>query len=285
MLLALDIGNTNIVVGVFDRTRLRHSWRLSTQRQRTADEMGMWLVQLFHHGGLRTSQVDGVVVASVVPTLTRPTQEMALRYFGREALVVDAGVVTGMPVLYEAPSDVGADRIVNGVAAYARHARTQKGRCPSLVVVDFGTATTFDAISARGEYLGGVICPGVNISADALFQRAARLPRVDVRKPPAVIGKTTVGSMQSGLFYGYVGLVEGIVTRMRRELGEPVRCVATGGLAEMIAPETPVIEVVDRDLTLHGLRIIWQLNSGKARAPRPAPRRRTAESPRRRPRR
>ena len=259
MLLALDIGNTNIVVGVFDGEVLLHSWRLSTQRQRTADEMGMWLVQLFHHGGLDTVRVDGVVMASVVPTLTRPTVEMAKRYFAHAPLVVDGGAKTGMPVLYETPAEVGADRIVNGVAAFERHGKVD-GQARSLVVVDFGTATTFDAITSRGEYLGGVICPGVMISADALFERAARLPRVDVRKPASVIGRTTVGSMQSGLFYGYVGLVEGIVGRMKRELGSPVGCVATGGLAEMIAPETPAIEAVDRDLTLHGLRIIWDRN-------------------------
>jgi type III pantothenate kinase len=259
MLLALDIGNTNIVVGVFEGERLLHGWRLSTQPQRTADEMGMWLVQLFEHAGLPARDVDGIVMASVVPTLTRPTVEMAGRYFSREPLVVDGTIQTGMPVLYDAPSDVGADRIVNGVAAIERFGRAGNGS-RALVVVDFGTATTFDAISARGEYLGGVICPGVNISADALFQRAARLPRVDVRKPPAVIGRTTVGSMQSGLFYGYVGLVEGIVQRMKRELGDPVGCIATGGLADMIAPETPAIDAVDRDLTLHGLRIIWERN-------------------------
>ncbi|HOC18121.1 MAG TPA: type III pantothenate kinase [Vicinamibacterales bacterium] len=261
MLLALDIGNTNIVVGVFDGNDLLHSWRLSTLRQRTADEMGIWLVQLFRHGGLEVGGVDGVVMASVVPTLTRPTLEMAKRYFGHAPLVVDGEAKTGMPVLYEAPAEVGADRIVNGVAAFERHG-TADGRPRALVVVDFGTATTFDAITSRGEYLGGVICPGVTISADALFERAARLPRVDVRKPAAVIGRTTVGSMQSGLFYGYVGLVEGIVERMKRELGAPAGCVATGGLAEMIAPETPAIEAVDRDLTLHGLRIIWDRNRG-----------------------
>jgi type III pantothenate kinase len=256
MLLALDIGNTNIVVGVFDGSTLLQSWRLSTLRQRTADELGLWIVQLFGHRQLATGQVDGIVLASVVPTLTGPTVDMARRYFGREPLVVDGGVETGMPVLYDAPAEVGADRIVNGVAAYERHARPGA----ALIVVDFGTATTFDAISRRGEYLGGVICPGVTISADALFQRAARLPRVDVRKPPAVIGKTTVGSMQSGLFWGYVGLVEGIVRRMRADLGDPVVCVATGGLSEMIAPDTPEIDVVDRDLTLHGLRSIWSRN-------------------------
>jgi type III pantothenate kinase len=259
MLLAIDIGNTNIVVGVLDGGRLLHSWRLSTQRQRTADEMGMWLLQLFHHGGLAPSAVDGVVLASVVPTLTRPTAEMAQRYFHRTALIVDSGTETGMPIRYDAPAEVGADRIVNSVAAYDRFGRADR---TALIVVDFGTATTFDAISPDGEYLGGVICPGVNISADALFQRAARLPRVEVRRPASIIGKTTVGSMQSGLFWGYIGLVEGIVQRMRRELGEPVRCVATGGLAEMIAPDTDAIDAVDRDLTLYGLQLIWTRNHG-----------------------
>ena len=219
----------------------------------------MWLLQLFQHGQLATRDVDGIVMASVVPTLTRPTEEMATRYFGRAPLTVDGTLDTGMPNLYGSPSEVGADRIVNGVAAYERYGRAE-GR--PLVVVDFGTATTFDAISRRGEYLGGVICPGVNISADALFQRAARLPRVDVRRPDCVIGRTTVGSMQSGLFWGYVGLVEGLVQRMRRELGEGTLSVATGGLAELIAPDTPAIDAVDRDLTLHGLRLIWNRNQG-----------------------
>jgi type III pantothenate kinase len=257
MLLALDIGNTNIVVGVFHGDQLIHSWRLSTQRQRTADEMGMWVLQLFQHGELAPHDIDAVVAASVVPTLTAPTVEMARRYFGREPLIVDGTVDTGMPNLYGAPAEVGADRIVNGVAAFERYGRAE-GR--ALIVVDFGTATTFDAISRRGEYLGGVICPGVNISADALFERAARLPRVNVSRPEAVIGRTTVGSIQSGLFYGYIGLVEGVVHRMRHELGDPVASVATGGLAELIAPETTAIDQVDRDLTLHGLRLIWRRN-------------------------
>jgi type III pantothenate kinase len=260
MLLALDIGNTNIVAGVFDGGTLRHGWRLSTLRQRTADEMGIWVLQLFHHGRLDPGDVDGVVLASVVPTLTRPTVEMSRRYFGRDPLVVDGKTDTGMPVLYDAPSEVGADRIVNGVAAYECYGRAERR---PLIVVDFGTATTFDAISANGEYLGGVICPGVNISADALFQRAAQLPRVEVRRPDHVIGRTTVGSMQSGLFYGYVGLIEGIVARMRTELGARTGCVATGGLAELIAPETPAIDVVDSDLTLHGLHMIWNRVGGQ----------------------
>jgi type III pantothenate kinase len=180
---------------------------------------------------------------------------MTRRYFDRDVLIVDPASNTGMPVLYDPPADVGADRVVNGVAAYELYGR--KAGAP-VIVVDFGTATTFDAITAAGEYLGGVICPGIQISADALFQRAARLPKVEVRKPPAVIGRTTVGSMQSGLFFGYVDMVEGIVRRMRQELGPPIaRCIATGGMADTIAAETSVVEEVNPDLTLHGLRMIW----------------------------
>jgi len=257
MLLAIDIGNTNIVLGVFDKDRLVQSWRLSTTRQCTADELGIWVCQLFEHRRVDIASISGVIMASVVPQLTGTTVKMIERYLGRNPLVVEGGVRTGMPVLYDTPADVGADRIVNGVAAFERYGRPA-GK--AVIVVDFGTATTFDAISQAGEYLGGVICPGVQISADALFQRAARLPRVDVRRPANVIGRSTVGSMQSGLYYGYVGLVEGLVARMRAELSSPAVCIATGGLAELIGPETTTIETVDRDLTLHGLRMIWERN-------------------------
>ena len=260
MLLAIDIGNTNIVLGVFDGTTLRHSWRLTTARDRTSDELGLTVTQLLDRDGLELSNIDGAVMASVVPPLTATMIDMCRRYLGRDPLNLEAGVETGMPILYEHPSEVGADRIVNGIAAYEAYGRQRK---LPLIVVDFGTATTFDAISAAGEYLGGVICPGIGISADALFQRAAKLPRIDVRKPPNVIGRTTVTSMQSGLFYGYVGLVEGLVHRLRKELGGAAYCVATGGLAEVISPETGVVDVVDRDLTLQGLRILWERNQKK----------------------
>ena len=260
MLLAIDIGNTNIVLGVFEDAALGRSWRLATARDRTADELGLMVSDLLERGKIALATIDGVVLASVVPQLTGPVIEMSNRYLGLTPLNVEAGTDIGMPNLYAHPSEVGADRLVNGVAAYEAYGRE---RGVPLVVLDFGTATTFDAISAKGEYLGGVICPGIQISADALFQRAARLPRIDVRKPANVIGRTTVTSMQSGLFFGYVAMVEGLVSRLRRELGGSAFCVATGGLADVIAPETNVVDAVDRDLTLQGLRIVWERNRGK----------------------
>jgi type III pantothenate kinase len=261
MLLAIDIGNTNIVLGVFDGTTLLHSWRLTTMRERTGDELGLLVDGVFASAKLDRKKITGVILASVVPPLTGPAQAMVQRYFDLKTLVVEATLDTGMPVLYDTPADVGADRIVNGIAAYEKYGRA--GKSP-LVVVDFGTATTLDAISGAGEYLGGAICPGVTISADALFQRAARLPKIDVRKPATVIGRTTVGAMESGLFWGYVDMVEGLVRRMSAELvgtsDARVVCVATGGLAAIIAPETKLIQHVDPDLTLDGLRIVWERN-------------------------
>src|SRR5438067_4513798 len=257
MLLAIDVGNTNIVLGVFERGALVESWRLATLRERTSDEIGIWVSQLFQHRSLDPNRIDGIVLSSVVPPLTGTIMTMARRYFGLTPLNVDSSVDTGMPLLYKHPAEIGADRIVNAVAAYQIYGRDRQ---VPLIVVDFGTATTFDAVSAKGEYLGGVICPGVQISADALFQRAARLPRVDVRKPCEVIGRSTVGAMESGLYYGYVGLVDGLVRRMKQELGEQTICVATGGLADLISPEVALIEHVDPDLTLQGLRMIWERN-------------------------
>jgi len=256
MLLAIDVGNTNIVLGVFDGEALVQSWRLQTLRERTADELGLIVDGLFSHSRIERVQVRGIILGSVVPPLTGTIRSMAQRYFGVPALTIEPGVETGMPILYENPAEVGADRIVNGVGAIARFGRD--GR--PMIVVDFGTATTLDAISGKGEYLGGAICPGIQISADALFQRAARLPRIDVRRPARIVGRTTVGSMESGLFWGYVGLVEGLVRRMNEELGGHAICIATGGLADIIAPETPLIQHVDPDLTLHGLRIVWERN-------------------------
>ena len=257
MLLAIDVGNTNTVLGVFDGEKLVVSWRLATWRERTTDELGLVVDGLFAHSRVERVKVRGVILGSVVPQLTGTVQAMARRYFGVEPLTIEPGTKTGMPILYENPSEVGADRIVNGIAAYERFGRTANR---PLIVVDFGTATTLDAISAKGEYLGGAICPGVQISADALFQRAARLPRIDVRKPTRIVGQTTVGAMEAGLFYGYVGMVEGLVRRMSDELGGNAICVATGGLADVISPETSLIQHVDPDLTLHGLRIVWERN-------------------------
>jgi type III pantothenate kinase len=256
MLLAIDVGNTNIVFGVFDRDTLVKSWRLQTLRERTADELGLLVEGLFTHSGIDRHRIEGVVLGSVVPPLTGTTKTMVETYFGRPTLVVDPAANTGMPIRYENPSEVGADRIVSAIAAREMYGDGDR----PLIVCDFGTATTLDAVSAKGEYLGGAICPGVTISADALFQRAARLPRIDVRKPSNVIGRTTVGAMESGLFYGYVGMVEGLVRRMNQELGGNAKCVATGGLAAVIAPETQLIDAVDVDLTLHGLRIVWERN-------------------------
>ena len=256
MLLAIDIGNTNIVLGVFDGARLVRSWRVATQRERTSDELGLVVDGLFRFTGVDKSTVRAIVMSSVVPPLTGTMQEMAANYFRLQPLTVNPATNTGMPVLVN-PLEVGADRIVNGVAAYECFGRAAEA---PVIVVDFGTATTFDAISSKGEYMGGAICPGVQISADALFQRAARLPRITVSKPPQTIGRTTVEAMESGLFYGYVGMVEGLVRRMTAELEGKAICIATGGLASTIAPETAVIDHVDRDLTLQGLRIVWERN-------------------------
>jgi type III pantothenate kinase len=257
MLLAIDVGNTNIVLGVFDGTRLTHSWRLQTLRERTADEIGILVTHLFGQSGVERGRIDGIIISSVVPPLPGTMEEMAERYFGRTAMTVDPSTNTGMKVLYTPASDVGADRVVNAVAAYEMFGRPD--RIP-VIAVDFGTATTFDVISAAGEYIGGVICPGIGISADALFQRAARLPRVDVRKPPSIIGQTTVTSMQAGLFFGYVAMVDGIVQRIRAELasGDRAACIATGGMAGVLAGETTAIQRVEPDLTLQGLRLIWE---------------------------
>jgi type III pantothenate kinase len=257
MLLAIDVGNSNIVLGVFDGAALVQSWRLQTLRERTSDELGLLVDGLFAHSRIERVQVRGVIVGSVVPPVTGTMHAMAQRYFGVHALNVEPGVNTGMPILYENPAEVGADRIVNAVAAYEQHGRGVKR---PIIVVDFGTATTLDAISAKGEYLGGAICPGVQISADALFQRAARLPRIEVRKPARVVGRTTVGAMEAGLFFGYVGMVEGLTRRMSAELGGDAITIATGGLAEVITPEIPAIQHVEPDLTLHGLRIVWERN-------------------------
>ena len=257
MLLAIDLGNTNIVLGVFDGTRLVATWRLATMRERTADELGLLVELLLAKSGIANGAVRAVVLASVVPPLTATVEEMATRSFGLGTLTIEPGLNAGMPIRCENPREVGADRVVNAVAAHAQFGAPQNR---PVIIVDLGTATTLDAVSAAGEYLGGAICPGVQMSADALFQRAARLPRVAVRKPARAIGRNTVDAMESGLFFGYVGMVESLIRRIRDELGGDALCIATGGLAGAIAAESALIDSVEPDLTLQGLRIVWERN-------------------------
>jgi type III pantothenate kinase len=253
MLLAIDVGNTNIVVGVFRGETLVHTWRLTTIRERTSDELGILISNLCERNEIRQTDIAGIIIASVVPPLTGTLMTMVSDYFGRVPLLFEPALNGGIPILIDNPHEVGADRVANSIAAYAIY-----GKGLPLIVVDFGTATTFDAVSAKGEYLGGIICPGPTLSAEALFQRAAKLPRIDVRKPPRVIGTNTIGAMQSGLFWGYVDMVEGLLRRMKAELGGAATVLATGGLASVVAPESTLIEHVDQNLTLHGLRLVWE---------------------------
>jgi type III pantothenate kinase len=253
MLLCIDIGNTNITFGLYDGDRLAPHWRIRTIHEKMPDEYGITIAHFFEHRGYRTDQVTGIAIASVVPPLTPVFVQVCRDYLGQQPLVVDAGVRTGVRIRVDNPREVGADRVVDAVAVRALYG------VPACVV-DFGTATTFDAVSAKGEYLGGAIAPGIGIAAQALFERTAKLPRVELKRPPSVIGTNTTHSIQSGLLYGYVGLVEGMVARFKTELGDETRVVGTGGLAEVIARETAVIDVVDPWLTLHGLRLVYELN-------------------------
>jgi type III pantothenate kinase len=258
MLLVVDVGNTNTVLGLYEGSALVHHFRIESSKGKTVDEYHVLLRQLIELRDVPRAAVTGAILASVVPSLSEVMTHAMRSAFGLEPLIVGPGIKTGMPILYENPREVGADRIVNAVAAF--ELVKNEPVPPSLIVVDFGTATTFDCISSKGEYLGGAIAPGVQIAADALFSRAARLPRTELTVPPRVIGRTTVSSMQSGILYGYVGLVDGLVERIRVELGGPVRVFATGGLAPVIRPLSKTIEFVDEHLTLEGLRILFERN-------------------------
>lgn len=253
MLLAIDIGNTNVVLGVFDKERLVENWRVGTNTQITPDEYAMIFKDLFGFAGIEFKQITGAILSSVVPPLLPVMIEMSKKYFRLDPTVVTYELKTGIKIRSDNPKEVGADRIVNAAAAYKLYGGP-------IIIVDFGTATTFCAVTKEGEYLGGAIAPGVKISAEALFQRASKLPRVELAKPAKVIGTDTISAMQAGIIYGYAGLVDGIVERMKRELSKNAKVVATGGLAELVSPETKTIQEINPHLTLEGLRLLYEIN-------------------------
>jgi type III pantothenate kinase len=253
MLLAFDVGNTTIAVGLFRGKKLVKSWKIKTDSDKTGDEYGAILLNLIQVAGLQAKTISCAIISSVVPPLTPVIEDLCREYFGTAASVVGPGLKTGMPILYENPLEVGADRITAAVAAFEKYGGP-------AIVVDFGTATTFDAVSAKGEYLGGAIAPGIQIAAEALYLKTARLPRIEIKKPKRAIGRTTVSSMQAGLYFGYIGLVTNTIAEIRKELGKNARVVATGGFGSQIAAELPAIEAYEPDLVLEGLRIIHERN-------------------------
>ena len=259
MLLTIDVGNSNTVLGIFRGEQLIANWRLTTARQQTVDEYGVLTRNLLGYAGIEPAAIGGVIISSVVPPVNWTLAEMARLYLDRKALFVEPGVKTGMAILVDNPQEVGADRIVNGVAAFHQYG----GPC---IVVDFGTAITFDAISAKGEYLGGVIAPGLGISSEALFSRAAKLPRVEIKDPGKVVGTNTVASMQAGLYYGALDMMDGIIARMKAELGGETKVISTGGQAKLVTRGSKQIEHTDEFLTLTGLRLIWEKNQPVDRA-------------------
>jgi len=253
MILVVDVGNTNIVLGIYEGKRLLHHWRLSTNRSSTADEYGMTMYNLFQHAGIALNQVEGVIISSVVPPLMFVLEQLCSKYLKKTPLIVGPGLKTGLNIRYENPREVGADRIVNAVAAIEQYGSP-------CIVVDFGTATTFDYIDESGQYIGGAIAPGIGISTEALYQRAAKLPRIELIKPKSVVGRNPVTSMQAGIIFGFAGQVDGIVSRIREEYSPNAKVVATGGLAELISSESRTIEAVNPLLTLQGLQIIYERN-------------------------
>ncbi|AFS79359.1 pantothenate kinase type III [Gottschalkia acidurici 9a] len=254
MILVCDVGNTNIVLGVYKGKKILKAWRISTDRNKTSDEYGVLIKQLFEYENLNMSEIESIVISSVVPTIMYALETMSSRYFKKDPIIIGPGVKTGINIKYDNPKEVGADRIVNAVAAYEKFGGP-------IIIVDFGTATTFCSISEKGDYIGGVISPGIVISSEALFQKASKLPRVELAKPKKVLNKNTINSMQSGIIYGYVGLVDYIVDKMEEELGvKSKEVIATGGLASIIASESKKITKIEKMLTLDGLRIIYEKN-------------------------